>query len=175
MLVPYLPLTQCSLVAQDGLIDLDQVMAWCLMAPSHYLIQCWIVRRIHGNIICVFSWCAHAFNHNIYLKAAVSFNRNHQLTTTMIVCLQSTCCVLNQKFCGTKEAVQFGKCTWNSFHTHSWSVQQFLFLSISFVQSFWNCMQSIAVLCKISHGSTAQRWVNQILKDWMVFRWTGCI
>ena len=115
----------------DGTKPLPNPMLNCQEDPREYY-------------ICVFSWCAYAFNHNIYLKAAVSFNRNHQLTTTMIVCLQSTCCVLNQKFCGTKEAVQFGKCTWNSFHTHSWSVQQFLFLSISFVQSFWKCMQSNA-------------------------------
>ena len=37
-------LFHCALMMPYGSMDLDQntqVMAWCLMAPSHYLNQCW--------------------------------------------------------------------------------------------------------------------------------------
>ena len=40
-------LTHCGLVMPYGPTDLrrtlDQVMAWCLMAPSRYLNQCWLI------------------------------------------------------------------------------------------------------------------------------------
>ena len=36
-------LTLCGLVMLYGDIELGQVMAWCLTAPSHYLNQCWLM------------------------------------------------------------------------------------------------------------------------------------
>ena len=41
-----MPLTHCGLVTAYGARSgstLAQVMAWCLMAPSHYLNQCWLL------------------------------------------------------------------------------------------------------------------------------------
>ena len=47
---PWIPSTHCGLVAPPygdkwSGSKLAQVMAWCLMAPSHYQNQCWLIIR----------------------------------------------------------------------------------------------------------------------------------
>ena len=48
-------LTHCGLITlykwhpRSG-PKLDEIMAWCPMAPSHYLIQCWLTNKIIRNI-----------------------------------------------------------------------------------------------------------------------------
>ena len=52
--VPWGILTNC-LLHYESASTLAQVMAWCLAAPSHYLIQCWlIISKIPKYIFNVF-------------------------------------------------------------------------------------------------------------------------
>ena len=87
-------LTHCSLVMPYGVRELGQhwtlilVMAWCLMAPIHYLQQCWLIKnQITSNI----------FQYNFYQNSNIFIQRNAIENVTWqisTILMRSQCVVL---------------------------------------------------------------------------------
>ena len=68
--------------SESTMVHIDQVMAWCLTAPSHYLQQCWL-------IITEVLWSSPEGNftgkvQGIYLRPELKFELS-KITTTSVV------------------------------------------------------------------------------------------
>ena len=57
----YYRLTHCDIVTLCGVIDLGQHWFRCLMAPSHYLNQCWLISEHQST----YKWCANYHSEGI--------------------------------------------------------------------------------------------------------------